>query len=103
VVNDVFAEQFILGLQNWNWEMGRNGYSRVMPSVFPDEELRQIENPILMLIGDQDKINPPRVLEQAKRVIPQIEVGIIPNAGHLLSMEQPDLVSARVRKFLAGE
>jgi pimeloyl-ACP methyl ester carboxylesterase len=99
-VNDKYAEQFILGLQNWNWEMGKNGYSGVMPSVFPDEELLQILNPILMLIGDQDKLNPPKALEQAKRMIPQIETEIIPNAGHLLSMEQPELVDARLKKFL---
>jgi pimeloyl-ACP methyl ester carboxylesterase len=101
VVNDVYAEQFILGLQNWNWAMGYNGYSGVMPSVFPDEELRQIKNPILMLIGDQDRLNPPRVIGQAKRMIPHIEAEIVPNAGHLLSMEQPDLVDARVLEFLA--
>lgn len=101
VVNDVYAEQFILGLQYWNWAMGYNGYSGVMPSVFPDEELRQIKNPILMLIGDQDRLNPPRVIGQAKRMIPYIEAEIVPNAGHLLSMEQPDLVDVRVLEFLA--
>jgi len=100
VVNDVYAEQFILGLQNWNWAMGYNGYSGVMPSVFPDDELRQIKNPILMLIGDQDRLNPPKVIEQARRLIPQIETEIIPNAGHMLSIEQPELVDARLMKFL---
>ena len=100
MMNDIFAEQFILGLQNWNWAMGQNGYSGVMPSVFPDEDLRKIKNPILMLIGDQDKLNPPQVLDQAKRIIPQIEVEIIPNAGHFLTMEQPELVDARIVKFL---
>jgi pimeloyl-ACP methyl ester carboxylesterase len=103
VVNDIYAEQFILGLQNWNWDMGRNGYSGVMPSVFPEEELRQIKNPVLMLIGDQDRLNPPRVLDQARRLIPQIETGIIPNAGHMLSMEQPAAVDARLLKFLVKE
>ncbi len=43
-VNEIYAEQFILGLQKWNWEMGKNGYSGVMPSVFPDGELEQIKN-----------------------------------------------------------
>jgi pimeloyl-ACP methyl ester carboxylesterase len=33
-------------------------------------------------------------------MIPQIETEIIPNAGHLLSMEQPVLADARVLKFL---
>ena len=103
VVNDIYAEQFILGLQHWNWEMGKNGYSGVMPSVFPDEELRRIKNPVLMLIGDQDRLNPPKVLDQARRLIPQIETGIIPHAGHMLSIEQPGLVDARILKFLAME
>jgi pimeloyl-ACP methyl ester carboxylesterase len=103
MVNDIYADQFILGLQNWNWEMGKNGYSGVMPSVFPNEELRQIKNPVLMLIGDQDRLNPPRVLEQARRLIPQIETEIIPNAGHMLSIEQPELVDARLLKFLVEE
>jgi len=100
VVNDVYAEQFILGLQNWNWAMGHNGYSGVMPSVFPAEDLRQIKNPVLMLIGDQDRLNPPRVVNQAKQMIPQLEAEIIPNAGHLLSMEQPAQVDARILSFL---
>ena len=100
VVNDTYAEQFILGLQNWNWEMGRNGYSGVMPSVFSDDELRRIKNPVLMLIGDQDRLNPPKVLDQARSLIPQIETGIIPNAGHMLSIEQPNLVDERLLRFL---
>jgi pimeloyl-ACP methyl ester carboxylesterase len=100
-VNDIYAEQFILGLQNWNWEMGEKGYSGVMPSVFPEEELQQIKNPVLMLIGDQDRLNPPRVLDQARKRIPQIETGIIPNAGHMLSIEQPTAVDARILKFLS--
>lgn len=103
VVNDIYTEQFILGLQNWNWETGKNGYSGVMPSVFPDEELCQIKNQILMLIGDQDRFNPPRVLEQARRMIPQIETEIIPNAGHMLSMEQPEIVDAHILRFLEME
>ena len=56
-----------------------------------------------MLIGDQDRLNPPRVLEQARRLIPQIETEIIPNAGHMLSIEQPELVDARLLKFLVEE
>jgi len=58
VVNTVFAEQFITGLQNWNWTVNTSGYSGVMPSTFSDGELRQISLPVLLLIGDQDKLNP---------------------------------------------
>lgn len=101
VINEVFAEQFILGLRNWNWAMGTSGYSGVMPSAFRDEDLRQIQNPVLMLIGDHDRLNPPEVILRARHVIPHIEAEIIPKAGHLLSMEQPERVDELVIKFLS--
>lgn len=100
VVDDVFAEQFMIGLQNWNWAMNTNGYSGVMPSLFRDEELHQIQIPVLMIIGDQDKLNPPKAIERARQLIPHIEAEIIPHAGHFLSMEQPEYVNDRVLKFL---
>jgi pimeloyl-ACP methyl ester carboxylesterase len=80
--------------------MNTTGYSGVMPSVFNDEELHRIQIPVLMLIGDQDRLNPPQAIERARRLVPDIEAEIIPHAGHFLSMEQPGCVNARVLKFL---
>jgi pimeloyl-ACP methyl ester carboxylesterase len=100
VVNPVFAEQFITGLQYWNWTVNTSGYSGVMPSMFSDEELRQIRHPILLLTGDQDRLNPPKAIERARRTIQQLEAGIIAKAGHLLSMEQPEDVDKRIIQFL---
>jgi pimeloyl-ACP methyl ester carboxylesterase len=99
VLNDIFTEQFILAFQNWNWETATKGYSGVMPSVFDDGALRQLHLPILLLIGDQDKLNPPRAIERARQILPQVEAEIIPKAGHLLSMEQPESVDARLLRF----
>jgi pimeloyl-ACP methyl ester carboxylesterase len=99
-VNAVFANQFITGLQNWNWTVNASGYAGVMPSRFSDEELRQIRHPVLLLTGDQDRLNPPKAIERASRTIPHLEAGIIKKAGHLLSMEQPDDLDARIIRFL---
>jgi pimeloyl-ACP methyl ester carboxylesterase len=103
VVKDVFADQFMTGLQGWNWAVNQSGYSGIMPCTFTDGELRQVPQPVLLLIGDQDKLNPPKALERARRTIPHLEGEIIGNAGHFLNMEQPDLVDARVLKFLRVE
>jgi pimeloyl-ACP methyl ester carboxylesterase len=100
VVNEVFAEQFMTGLQNWNWSVNKSGYSGIMPCIFTDEELCQIRRPVLMLIGDQDRLNPPEALERARRTIPKLDGEIIPQAGHFLNMEQPESVNARILKFL---
>jgi pimeloyl-ACP methyl ester carboxylesterase len=101
VINDVFERQFVLGLLHWNWAVNAQGYSGVMPSVFPSEELGKLHMPILMLTGDHDKLNPPRAIQRARQMIPHLEAEIIPHAGHLLSMEQPGCVDQRVLSFLA--
>ena len=100
VVNPVFADQFMTGLQNWNWNVNTSGYAGVMPCTFNDEELRQIRQEVLLLIGDQDRLNPPKALDRAGQTIPQLEAEIIPQAGHFLNMEQPGRVNARILKFL---
>jgi pimeloyl-ACP methyl ester carboxylesterase len=100
VVNPVFAGQFMTGLQNWNWSVNTSGYAGVMPCTFSDEELHQIQHKVLLLIGDQDRLNPPKALERARQTIPHIEAQVIPQAGHFLNMEQPGSVNARILEFL---
>jgi len=101
IVDPVFAEQFMTGLQNWNWTVNTRGYSGVMPCTFSDEELNKIRQPVLLLLGDQDRLNPPKAMERARRTIPHFEAETIPQAGHFLNMEQPESVNARILRFLA--
>jgi hypothetical protein len=37
-----------------------------MPSVFSSEELGKLQMPIQMLLGDHDRLNPPRVIQTAR-------------------------------------
>lgn len=101
-IHSVFERQFILGLLRWNWAVNARGYSGVMPSVFPPEELGKLRTPILMLTGDHDRLNPPMAIQRARQMIPHLEAEIIPQAGHMLSMEQPESVDAHILKFLAA-
>jgi pimeloyl-ACP methyl ester carboxylesterase len=100
IINEVFERQFILGLLYWNWAINAQGYSGVMPSVFPEDELKNLHTPILMLTGDHDRLNPPRAIQRAKQLIPYLKAEIIPQAGHLLSMEQSGSVDQCVLNFL---
>jgi pimeloyl-ACP methyl ester carboxylesterase len=100
VVDPLFAEQFMTGLLNWNWNVNTSGYAGVMPCIFTDEELRQIHQKVLLLIGDQDRLNPPKALQRAILTLPHLEAEIIPRAGHFLNMEQPESVNARILEFL---
>lgn len=70
-------------------------------TLFEDDELRQIDRPTLLLVGDREKIfDPNHMLARARRLMPQIEAEVIPDAAHLLPVDQADAVNTRLVKFL---
>lgn len=76
--------------------------TRLYPKVYTDEELKQIDHPALLLIGDGEKIyNPQKVIQRAQPWLSDLTSEIIPNAGHLLIMDQPDVVNSRILEFLS--
>lgn len=76
---------------------------KVYPKVFSDTELAGIPVPVYLLFGEKEVCyNPCSAAERARRVMPNASVKIVPNAGHLLVMEHPDLVNQCVLTFLRG-
>jgi pimeloyl-ACP methyl ester carboxylesterase len=85
-------------------EVTRYCRSAIMyPTVFTDQELKQIDLPALLLIGTAEKIyNPGKAIERAQNWMSDISAEIIPDAGHLLIMDQSDIINARILKFLSS-
>jgi pimeloyl-ACP methyl ester carboxylesterase len=100
VMESLWAEQFMVGLQNWNWKVNSSGYAGIMPCLFSDEQLQKVDHNVLLLIGDQDRLNPPRAFARAKRTIQHLHAEVIPQAGHFLNMEKPAAVNEKMLKFL---
>jgi pimeloyl-ACP methyl ester carboxylesterase len=61
--------------------------------------LPRIDVPTLVLWGDDDRRSPMYVAEALHAAIPGAELVIIPNAGHVSNMEQPDAFNGHVRRF----
>lgn len=77
----------------------RSNRSRVPD--FTDNELRRISAPTLLIWGEYEgAYNVTKATERAKRLIPNVCIEVIPNAGHTVSDDQPELVNARIVKFL---
>ena len=97
----VFEETFIHLMEM----VTRYCYPAIMlPTVYTDEELKQIETPALLLIGAGEKIyNPKKAMDRAQRLMPNLTAEIIPNVGHTLNMEQPEIINARILEFLCGD
>ena len=94
---DPVFEQMIIGMTNMR-------HVSFMRPVFTDEELRRIPAPILLRIGDRKIMyEPQKTLDCATRLIPNIQVELIPNTNHMLNSDQPESVNAYVLKFLLSE
>jgi pimeloyl-ACP methyl ester carboxylesterase len=56
--------------------------------------------PTLVLAGDRDLLTPPAHSEAIAERLPDAELEILPDTGHLLMLERPELVNARLAQLL---
>ncbi len=70
----------------------------------PDQAktFRTCKVPVLILAGEADKLIPVRRAEFLAGLIPKGRLQIIPNAGHLPQLEQPESVSKALSDFFVG-
>jgi pimeloyl-ACP methyl ester carboxylesterase len=61
--------------------------------------LPTIEVPTLLVWGDDDRRSPITIAEQFRVGIPNAKLSVIPNAGHVSNMEQPDVFNSQIRRF----
>ena len=74
---------------------------RVMPVMFPDDQLRAVRVPTLFLMGDREVIyDPVTALDRARRLMPDVEGHLLPGSSHEMCFSQRQIVDARVLDFL---
>jgi pimeloyl-ACP methyl ester carboxylesterase len=64
------------------------------------EELNNIQQPTLLVWGQNDTITPPFVAREFQRLIPNSELHFIDKCGHAPMMEQPQAFNEILHKFL---
>jgi pimeloyl-ACP methyl ester carboxylesterase len=63
--------------------------------------LADIAVPTLVGVGAEDKLTPPALSEEMAAAIPDAELVIFPNAGHIPTLEAPDAVASAMKAWLA--
>jgi len=78
------------------------GFRAMSRAVVPDSRdiLPGITVPTLLIWGDSDKRSPLTAGEAMRDAIPGSRLVVIPGAGHVSNMEQPEQFNAAVREFL---
>lgn len=89
------VEQMYLGLRYFKMQ------ASVSPIVYEDAELREVKNPALLLIGQQEVIyDPAASVERAKRLMPAVQAELIAEASHDMVFSRAKIVNQRILDFL---
>lgn len=66
------------------------------------QTLSAITCPSLIVGGSADRLVPVQALERTASSLPQSRLRLLPDVGHALLLEQPDVVSHQLQEFLHG-
>lgn len=87
-----------------NEETGPEAYIRQQQAIMarPDSRpgLKAIACPTLVLVGDDDRLTPPELSREMANGIPGARLVVVPDSGHLSTMEQPQAVNAALTEWL---
>lgn len=64
------------------------------------DRVSELRMPVLILVGADDQARPPDEAAEMARRIPGARLEVIPEAGHISNLEQPERVTESIRNFL---
>ena len=87
-------------------EVGVVGFRNQQTAILgrPDSrpDLPGIACPTVAVVGALDRLTPPAVAREMAAAIPGATVEVVPDAGHLSPLENPDAVTAALRRWLTA-
>ena len=71
-----------------------------LPAGPGPEELANLNIPTLFFVGEDDQISPPQVIAAGAKSIPGSKLLRVPEAGHSVYFEKPDIFNFEVLRFI---
>ena len=73
--------------------------------IYEPQELTMVKIPVLIMAGGKPILyDDPEVFKtNAKKALPHAEIIVVPEAGHGLNMEKPDIVNHKIIEFLDSQ
>jgi pimeloyl-ACP methyl ester carboxylesterase len=72
-----------------------------IPNRRLSRRLYRLSNPTLVLWGRQDRLIPPVYAQRWKELVPQAQLHLVDDAGHMLPYEQTEETARAIEEFLA--
>jgi pimeloyl-ACP methyl ester carboxylesterase len=92
-------------------QMGRTAFSEADPMFFYRDlqacdafdvrpQVAQIACSALVICGESDRMIPPKFSQFLAEQVPHAELVLVPHAGHMVQIEQPDMVGQAIAHWL---
>lgn len=98
--------ELVRELRSWTLEAHPDSVIGVLEALAsrPDstETLPTIDVPVLLIYGEHDTVTPTECGVRMLSLLPQATMEIIPNAGHLAPLENPEPVNKAIEDYLAS-
>ncbi|MBA1157121.1 alpha/beta fold hydrolase [Microvirga mediterraneensis] len=99
--SDQDLQEVVLGMMR---ETGADAYIRqqraIMARVDSRPSLPGVEIPTLVLVGEGDAITPPEIAREMAEMIEWASLVVVPGAGHMSTLEQPERVIQAMQLWL---
>ena len=95
------AHSHVYGPEYWETLLKLHSQMWLDSTGYPNEDIKAIEAPSLLIIGDKDEAMPLEIQLEMYNLIPNAELAIIPNMTHMnYATERSELFSTVVLDFL---
>jgi len=101
-LTDEIWQGYTKPLQAENWDRALWNLTAASGPTGLGEQLDRLQMPVLVLTGDDDRIVPTKQSVRLAGELPNAELVVFPNCGHVPQEECPDLFLEAVEKFLAS-
>lgn len=96
MINPIYLDQYVAAIEN---DPVPDLITDMRP--FSDQQLQQITQPTLVMIGDNDVMNDIDSLKHAEKMLHNVQVEEVKNAGHFLTVDQAEHVNRTMLDFLS--
>ncbi|HET7627964.1 MAG TPA: alpha/beta hydrolase [Bacillales bacterium] len=100
IIDRLMIDRYVKPLQSRSFYKAMVGLLRQHGGDLTSQQLRDIQVPVQLLWGKQDRIVPLSIGEQLQNDLPNAKLHVINDSGHLLPEEKPEEVFRHLSAFL---